>query len=232
MFRPSRRFVAGLSALPVTSTGASLKIVKPRVVWHGSSHRGVVGASSRVGTDPRSSLLPHRTVVQARVLLALADGMLVRSTAKEFRTYPNTVAAWRGRFVEVGVDGVGVIAPDRGRKPEIRPATVEAIVNDALHSVPDDGSTCWSTRSLGATHGVGKGTMQRIWKIRNLRPWQVDTLKLSNDKDLEVKLFDVVGLYLDPPERTVVFSFDEKTQCQALDRTRPSLPMTPGPGAP
>lgn len=178
----------------------------------------------------RSSVLPHRKVVQARALLALADGASVRSTAKEFRTYPNTVAGWRDRFVEAGVAGVGVIAPGRGRKPEISSETVEAIVHDTLHAVPDDGSTCWSTRSLGAKHGVGKDTVQRIWKARNLRPWLVDTFKLSNDPSFEAKLVDVVGLYLDPPERAVVFSFDEKTQCQALDRTQPSLPMKPGRG--
>lgn len=178
----------------------------------------------------RSSMSPHRKVVQAKALLALADGASVRSTAKEFRTYPNTVAAWRDRFLEAGVAGVGVIAPGRGRKPEIPAATIEAIVNDTLHTVPDDGSVCWSTRSLGAKHGVGKDTVQRIWKARNLRPWQVDTFKLSNDPDFEAKLVDVVGLYLDPPERAVVFSFDEKTQCQALDRTQPSLPIKPGRG--
>ena len=178
----------------------------------------------------RSSVLPHRKVVQAKALLALADGRSVRATAKEFGTYPNSVAAWRDRFVEAGVSGVGVIAPGRGRKPEIPPATVEAIVHDTLHTVPDDGSTCWSTRSLGAKHRVGKDTVARIWRARNLRPWQVDTFKLSNDPDFEAKLVDVVGLYLDPPERAVVFSFDEKTQCQALDRTQPSLPIKPGRG--
>ena len=177
-----------------------------------------------------SSVLPHRKVVQAKALLALADGRSVRATAKEFGTYPNTVAAWRDRFVEAGVSGVGVIAPGRGRKPEIAPATVEAIVHDTLHTVPDDGSTCWSTRSLGAKHRVGKDTVARIWKARNLRPWQVDTFKLSNDPDFEAKLVDVVGLYLDPSERAVVFSFDEKTQCQALDRTQPWLPIKPGRG--
>ncbi len=142
----------------------------------------------------RSSVLPHRKVVQAKALLALADGASVRSTAKEFRTYPNTVAGWRDRFVEAGVDGVGVIAPGRGRKPEIPSETVEAIVHDTLHTVPDDGSTCWSTRSLGAKHGVGKDTVARIWKARNLRPWLVDTFKLSNDPNFEAKLVDVVGL--------------------------------------
>lgn len=178
----------------------------------------------------RSSVLPHRKVVQARALLALADGASVRSTAKEFRTYPNTVAGWRDRFVEAGVDAVGVIAPGRGRKPEIPAETIEAIVHDTLHTVPDDGSTCWSTRTLGAKHGVGKDTVARIWKARNLRPWLVDTFKLSNDPNFEAKLVDVVGLYLNPPERAVVFSFDEKTQCQALDRTQPSLPLKPGRG--
>jgi transposase len=178
----------------------------------------------------RSSVLPHRKVVQAKALLALADGASVRSTAKEFRTYPNTVAGWRDRFVEAGVDGVGVIAPGRGRKPEIPAETIEAIVHDTLHTVPDDGSTCWSTRTLGAKHGVGKDTVARIWKARNLRPWLVDTFELSNDPNFEAKLVDVVGLYLDPPERAVVFSFDEKTQCQALDRTQPSLPLKPGRG--
>ncbi len=84
--------------------------------------------------------------------------------------------------------------------------------------------------ALGDRHGVGKDTVARIWKARNLRPWRVDTFKLSNDPNFEAKLVDVVGLYLDPPERAVVFSFDEKTQCQALDRTQPSLPLKPGRG--
>jgi transposase len=123
-----------------------------------------------------------------------------------------------------------MIAPGRGRKPEIGDQVVNAIVDDTLHTVPDDGSTAWSTRSMAQRHGVGKDTVARIWKARNLRPWRVDTFKLSSDPDFEAKLCDVVGLYLDPPERAVVFSFDEKTQCQALDRTQPSLPIKPGRG--
>jgi hypothetical protein len=91
-----------------------------------------------------------------------------------------------------------------------------------LHTVPDDESTAWSTRTMGERHGVGKDTVARIWRARNLRPWRTETFKLSNDPHFEEKLIDVVGLYLNPPERAVVFSFDEKTQCQALDRTQPS----------
>ena len=189
-------------------------------------------AADRSVLEPmaRSQTLPHRKVVQSKALLRLADGGSVRSTAERLGTYPNTVARWRDRYLDVGVDGVGVIAPGRGRKPEIDPEVIAAIVDDTLHSVPDDGSTAWTTRSMAARHGVGKDTVARIWKARRLRPWQVDTFKLSNDPAFEAKLVDVVGLYMNPPERAVVFSFDEKTQCQALDRTQPGLPMKPGRG--
>ncbi len=138
------------------------------------------------------------------------------------------MSRWRDRYLAGGVAAVGVIARGRGRKPEIAAETVEAIVSDTLHTVPDDGSPAWSTRSMGERHGVGKDTVARIWRARNLRPWRVETFKLSKDPDFEAKLVDVVGLYLDPPDRAAVFSFDEKTQCQALDRTQPSLPLKPG----
>jgi len=176
----------------------------------------------------RSSVLPHRKVVQASALLLAADGIANEQIARDCATNPDTVRAWRRKFESGGVAAVGCIAPGRGRKPQIDSATVEAIVTDTLTTIPDDESTCWSTRTLGDRHGVGKDTVQRIWKARNLRPWQVETFKLSNDPNFEAKVVDVVGLYADPPERAVVFSFDEKTQCQALDRTQPSLPMKPG----
>jgi hypothetical protein len=189
-----------------------------------------VSAADRVVLErlARSTKVPHRKVMQAKALLALADGQSVRSTAAVLGSYPNTVSRWRDRYLAGGVAAIGVIAPGRGRKPEITTETIEAIVSDTLHTVPDDGSQAWSTRTMGERHGVGKDTVARIWKARNLRPWRVETFKLSNDPNFEAKLVDVVGLYLDPPERAVVFSFDEKTQCQALDRTQPSLPIKPG----
>ena len=176
----------------------------------------------------RSTVEPHRRVVQARGLLLAADGVANEEIARRCDTTPDTVRRWRARFVEAGVDGVGVIAPGRGRKPEIPAETVEAIVHDTLHSVPDDGSTCWSTRSLGAKHGVGKDTVARIGRARKLRPWLVETFKLSNDPAFETKLTDVVGLYLNPPEQAIVLCIDEKSQIQALDRTQPSLPIKKG----
>jgi transposase len=176
----------------------------------------------------RSSSLPHRKVVQARALLLAADGVANEEIARRCETTPDTVRRWRGRFAESGVDGVGVIAPGRGRKPSVPAEVVEAIVHDTLHTLPEDGSTQWTTRSLAARHGVSKDLVARVWKARNLKPWQVDTFKLSNDPEFEAKLVDIVGLYLDPPERAVVLCVDEKTQTQALDRTQPSLPIKPG----
>ena len=181
-----------------------------------------------LGRLARSGVEPYRRVVAAKGLLALADGASVRSTAKALGTSDATVRLWRTRFAEAGTAGVGVVAPGRGRKRQITAQQEAAIVHDTLHTVPEDGSARWSTRTMAARHGVGKDTVSRIWNERGLRPWQTDTFKLSTDPDFEAKLKDVVGLYLNPPERAVVFSFDEKTQCQAIDRTQRSLPMKPG----
>ncbi len=176
----------------------------------------------------RSPSLPHRCVLQARALLWAADGVSNEEIARRCGTNADTVRRWRRRYGEAGVDGVGRIGPGRGRKPGIPDTVVEAIVDDTLHTVPDDESTAWSTRAMGDRHGVGKDTVARIWRGRKLRPWKVETFKLSTDPHFEAKLVDVVGLYLDPPQRAAVFSFDEKTQVQALDRTQPSLPLIPG----
>ncbi|MCA1696379.1 MAG: IS630 family transposase, partial [Actinobacteria bacterium] len=99
-----------------------------------------------------------------------------------------------------------------------------------LEETPDDTSTHWTTRTLAKRFGIGKDSVARIWRDHHLKPWKVDTFKISNDPRFEEKLVDVLGLYLNPPKRAVVFSFDEKTQCPALDRTQPSLPMRPGRG--
>lgn len=179
----------------------------------------------------RSSSLPHRQVVQAKGLLLAADGVANEEIARRCSTTPDTVRRWRRRFADNGVGGVGKIAPGRGRKSWLPEGTVAAVVHDTLHTKPDDGSTHWTTRLMAARHGIGKDTVARIWRDHELKPWKVDTFKISTDPDFEAKLVDVVGLYLNPPERAVVFSFDEKTQCQALDRTQPSLPMRRGRGA-
>jgi len=176
----------------------------------------------------RSSTLPHRTVVQARALLLAADGVANEQIARSSGVDSDTVRRWRARFAQAGPAGVGLIAKGRGRKPSLPAGTVAEVVRLTQQEKPADGSTHWSTRSMAARVGIGKDAVARIWSDHGLKPWKVDTFKISNDPRFEEKLVDVVGLYLKPPARAVVFSFDEKTQCQALDRTQPSLPMKPG----
>ena len=175
-----------------------------------------------------SSVLPHRQVVQARALLWAAEGVANQEIARRSGVDSDTVRRWRRRFTEMGVDGVGVIAKGRGRKSSVPAGTVAEVLRLTHKERPADGSTHWSTRTLAARVGVGKDTVARIWADHGLKPWRVATFKVSNDPRFEEKLVDVVGLYLNPPARAVVFSFDEKTQCQALDRTQPSLPMKTG----
>ena len=138
-----------------------------------------------LGRLARSGVEPYRRVVAARGLLALADGASVRSVAKALGTSDATVRLWRTRFAEAGTAGVGVVAPGRGRKRQITAQKEAAIVHDTLHTVPEDGSARWSTRTMAARHGVGKDTVRRIWAERGLRPWQTDAFKLSTDPDFE-----------------------------------------------
>jgi transposase len=187
-----------------------------------------VGQRSALVRMSRSTSLPHRVVVQARGLLLAADGVANQEIARRCEVDSDTVRRWRTRFADMGVGGVGVIARGRGRKPSIPAGTVEEVVRLTHQERPADGSTHWSTRSMAAHVGIGKDAVARIWADHGLKPWKIETFKISNDPRFEEKLVDVVGLYLNPPSRAVVFSFDEKTQCQALDRTQPSLPMKRG----
>ncbi|QYB00755.1 IS630 family transposase [Rhodococcus sp. USK10] len=175
-----------------------------------------------------STTLPHRKVVQARALLWAGDGVANAEIARRCQVTPEAVRRWRSRFAEEGTSGVGTVAKGRGRKPSLPAGTVEEVLRLTHQEHPADGSTHWSTRTMAARVGIGKDSVAKIWADHNLKPWRVATFKISNDPRFEEKLVDVVGLYLNPPARAVVFSFDEKTQCQALDRTQPSLPMKPG----
>ena len=175
-----------------------------------------------------SSSLPHRQVQQARALLWAAEGVANAQIARRSGVVADTVRSWRRRFAEKGIEGVGKVAEGRGRKSWLPAGTTERVLDLTRNQTPPGGATHWSTRSLAAAAGVSDDTVRRIWDDHGLKPWRVNTFKISNDPDFEAKLIDVVGLYLNPPARAVVFSFDEKTSCQALDRTQPSLPMTRG----
>jgi transposase len=175
----------------------------------------------------RSQTAPHRDVLRARALLMAADGFANTRIASEVHVAAATVSAWRTRFVKDGLQNFSAVRPGRGPKPSIPAETVEEIVRLTLHETPP-GETHWSCRSMAKRAGVSSSTVQRIWSARGIQPHRVETFKLSSDPDFEEKLVDVVGLYMNPPEKAVVLCMDEKSQIQALDRTQPSLPIKPG----
>jgi transposase len=175
----------------------------------------------------RSGVTAHREVARARALVLAADGVANTQIAETVGVSPATVKAWRDRFAQDGLKDLGDVRGGRGRKATITDEKVAEIVRATLLQKPA-GETHWSCRSMARAHGVSPATVQRIWSARGLAPHRVDTFKLSGDPRFEEKLVDVVGLYLNPPEKAVVLCMDEKSQIQALDRTQPSLPMTPG----
>jgi len=156
------------------------------------------------------------------------DGVANEEIARRVRVDADTVRRWRARFATSGVEGIGKIAKGRGRKPWLPTDIVQRVLTATREHTPPGEETHWTTRSMAAHVGVGKDTVARIWADHGLKPWKIDTFKVSTDPRFEEKIVDVVGLYLDPPARAAVFSFDEKTSCQALDRTQPSLPLKRG----
>ena len=196
----------------------------------GAADRLILSDADRAELEAIASSpsLSHRAVRQAMGLLSAAEGTSNEETARRVGVSANTIRAWRHSFATRGVDGVGVVAKGRGAKPSLAEGTVAEVVRVTLNETPADTSTHWTTRTMAARFGIGKDTVARIWRDHELKPWKVATFKVSSDPRFEEKLVDVVGLYLHPPAKAVVFSFDEKTQVQALDRTQPSLPMVRG----
>ncbi len=175
----------------------------------------------------RAKTTPQRTVLRARICLLAAQGVSNNAIASQLSTSRPTVIQWRKRFEELGPPGIAEDAP-HGLSPQTLPAEqVKAIVEATLHTTPLD-ATHWSTRTMAATQGVGKSTIHRIWDAHGLQPHRVEGFKLSKDKRFVEKLTDVIGVYLDPPDKAVVLCVDEKSQIQALDRTQPGLPMKKG----
>ena len=175
----------------------------------------------------RSGTAPFREVRRAQALLMAADGRPNVQIAAAVGVTAVTVRAWRTRFAEEGLAKFAQVREGRGRKPSLPAETVEEIVRVTVQETPP-GATHWSTRTMAARVGVSRDTVHRVWRARGLQPHRVETFKLSNDPRFEEKLVDVVGLYLNPPEKAVVLCLDEKSQVQALDRTQPSLPMKKG----
>jgi transposase len=164
--------------------------------------------------------------MRARIVLLAADGLNNTEIAAELRIHRNVAGKWRSRFLEHRLDGL-LDEPRPGRPRTITDEQVEEVVIKTLETTPKD-ATHWSTRSMAREVGLTQSAVLRIWRAFGLQPHRQETWKLSKDPQFIAKVRDIVGLYLNPPERAVVLCVDEKSQIQAVDRTAPILPMLPG----
>lgn len=189
-----------------------------------------------VGRKERSKLTrwtqglstPASIVQRARIILMAADGASNHEISRELGVSRPTINVWRRRFATEGADALADIKrPTRRPDKGLAPTTVDAIVKATLHEKPK-GATHWSCRTMAKAFGVSPASVQRIWSAHGLKPHLIETFKLSTDPRFKEKLTDVVGVYLNPPDKAIVLCVDEKSQIQALDRSQPGLPMKRG----
>ena len=173
----------------------------------------------------RSKTSEQRSVLRARIVLLSAAGQPDRAVAQQLGVNRHTVRLWRQRFGEQGLAGLED-APGRGRKPVLDSKVKEAILTGAVQ--PPANRTRWSCRSMARAQKVSPSTVQRIWSRNDIQPHLTRTFKISNDARFEEKFWDVIGLYLNPPDKALVLCCDEKSQCQALERSQPALPLGVG----
>ena len=170
---------------------------------------------------------PQKVVWRARIVLLASDGLRAGAIAAAVGKSLLTVRRWRRRYVVKGVDGLLKDATRPSRVKPLPPETIKRVVHMTLHEKPPN-ATQWSVRSMAKAAGISYSSVQRIWQAHGLKPHLVKTFKVSRDKNFASKVTDVVGLYLNPPDKALVLCVDEKSQIQALDRTQPGLPMKKG----
>src|SRR5437763_3232059 len=181
----------------------------------------------QLGVWLRATSTPQQVALRCRIVLAAAAGQQDLEIGAELKVNRHTAALWRKRVAGEGIGCIWEIAPGRGRKPRYDRAKRDAIIEATLQTKPK-GVTHWSCRSMAKAQQVSKNTINRLWQLHNLKPHLERTFKLSRDPKFLEKLTDVVGLYLNPPQKAVVLCVDEKSQIQALDRTQPGLPLKKG----
>jgi transposase len=175
----------------------------------------------------RAPATPQKIVLRSQICLLAHEGKANRQIARELRTSRPTVLLWRKQFAQAGPPGLEHEPPRQPSAQRLDEQLVKKIVDTTLQSTPPD-ATHWSTRTLGRHLKISHMTVARVWDSHGLQPHRVRTFKLSRDKQFVEKLTDVVGLYLNPPDKAVVLCVDEKSQIQALDRTQPGLPLKRG----
>ena len=169
----------------------------------------------------------QRLALRSSMVLACAEGLTNRAVSKRLRVSSNSVCKWRERFRVRRLEGL-TDEPRPGTPRKVTDDLVVDVITRTLEGPPREAATQWSTRTMADEVGLSKATIARIWQTFGLQSHRVDTFKLSADPQFVEKVRDIVGLYLNPPDHALVISLDEKSQVQALDRTRPLLPMRPG----
>jgi transposase len=175
----------------------------------------------------RGKKVSVRLAQRSAIILLAADGQENIAIAASLKITRQRAARWRDRYAAQGLAGIATDAPRSGRIPKISSASKQQVVKRTLEEKPP-AATHWSRSTMASASGLSDSTVGRIWKTHGLKPHLSRTFKLSNDKHFAEKLEAIVGLYLNPPEHAVVFSCDEKSQIQALDRTQPGLPLKKG----
>ena len=170
---------------------------------------------------------PRGIVLRISIVLGAAEGVANRALARKVSTSVPTVLLWRKRYESDGLKGLLEERPRSGRPKRISGEQEVAIVEATMKTIPKN-ATHWSVRAMAASQKVSSATVQRIWKKHKLQPHRVESFKFSNDPEFAPKVRDIVGLYMNPPDKAIVLSVDEKSQIQALDRTQPILPLRPG----
>jgi transposase len=206
-----------------------------RVVYSALMTNEIEGLELRVGDREvlngwlRSRTLPRRLMERAQIVLAAAEGLSSRAIADQVGVARGTAITWTRRYRAKGIAGIEHERPRSGRPRKItREVEAAVIEKTVMEKPPPEVATHWSTRLMAKAMGLSDDAVGRIWRKYGLKPHQIKRFKLSRDPRLVEKIHDVVGLYLDPPTHAVVFSFDEKSQMQALDRTQPGLPLKKG----
>jgi transposase len=170
---------------------------------------------------------PQKVVWRAQIVLSASEGMTAEAIAAVVGKSLLTVRRWRRRYAAKGLEGLLKDATRPSRVRPLSPEMVKRVVHMTLHEKPPN-ATHWSGRSMATAAGISLTSVQRIWRAHGLKPHLVKTFKVSRDKNFATKVEDVVGLYLNPPDKALVLCVDEKSQIQALDRTQPGLPMKKG----
>jgi transposase len=170
----------------------------------------------------RSVKTSKRDSLRAQIVLLRAEGKSQQEVARQIGVSHVCVSKWTRRFIEKGIEGLKDF-PGRGRKPSIPPEKIEQVITRVTQ--PPPGRTRWTVRTMAKAVGISRHSVHQIWKKNDLKPHLVKTFKISKDPDFEKKFWDVIGLYLDPPDKALVLCCDEKSQCQALERTQPALPL-------